>query len=140
MDTIAGIRLPDSALATDAEALVREHSPGSLVDHCRRTYVFGTLATRAANLVVREELAYVAALLHDLRLTERYAGERRFEVDGAEAAHGWATANGLSPDEAQVIWDAIALHTSIGITADRCCGGGLPTSEDMIGHDPFPAS
>lgn len=210
MDTIAGIRIPDSALAADAEGLVREHSPDFLVDHCRRTYVFGALATRAAGLDVREELAYIAALLHDLGLTARYAGQRRFEVDGAEAARDWATANGLSSDETQVIWDAIALHTSIGIadlrspesalvhwgagldvsgfgaeqfdsdvihsvnnaiprdgfaanfgelieatarripaayamtwlahTADRCCGGGLPTSEDMLGHDPFPAT
>jgi hypothetical protein len=207
MLTIAGIRIPDSNLATDAEALVREHSPDFLVAHCQRTYVFGALAATAAGLEVRSELAYVAALLHDLGLTDSYAGERRFEVEGAETARSWARGQGLSDGESQVVWDAIALHTSRGIadvrspecalvhwgagldvagfgieqfdssavesvisafprdgfagkfaelieatarrtpaayaltwlaaTADRCCGGGLPTSEQTIGGDPF---
>lgn len=119
MQTIAGIRIPDSALARDAEALARDHSPGFLVGHVHRTYVFGALATSASGLEVREELAYVAALLHDLGLTERYGGDRRFEVDGADAARDWAVSSGLSDDEAQVVWDAIALHTSVGIADVR---------------------
>ena len=207
MQTVAGIRIPDSALVRDAQAFAWEHSPAFLQRHCERTYVFGALATSAAGLEAQEELAYIAAVLHDLGLTERYGGERRFEVDGAEAARDWATANGLSLDETQVVWDAIALHTSLGIadvrspecalvhwgtgvdvaglfldrldpaavheviaafprdgfvdgiselteaaarrapaayamtwlaaTANRCCGGGLPSSEDMLGQDPF---
>lgn len=124
MDTIAGIRIPDSALARDARELAREHSPDFLLAHCDRTFVFGALATQAAALKIDEEVAYVAALLHDLGLTSRHAGERRFEVDGAEVARSWALANGMSADEADQVWHAIALHTSTGIAEARspeCC-------------------
>jgi hypothetical protein len=120
MRSVHGIRIPDSALARDAEALAREHCPEFLLSHCQRTYVFGALAAAGSGMEVREELAYVAAILHDLGLTDRYAGHgRRFEVAGADVARDWATGNGMSTDEAQVVWDAIALHTSLGIADAR---------------------
>jgi hypothetical protein len=119
METIAGVRIPDSALARDARELAREHSPDFLLAHCDRTFVFGSLATQAAALEVDEELAYVAAILHDLGLTTRYGGERRFEIDGAEAARSWALANGMSADEADHVWHAVALHTTAGVADAR---------------------
>jgi hypothetical protein len=115
MTTVANIRIPDSVLAREAETLLCDISPSFLVGHCRRTYVFGSLAAAGAGLKVNEELAYIASLLHDLGLVEKYVTERRFEVDGAEAARDWALSRGLSPDDARTIWDAIALHTSRGI-------------------------
>ncbi|WP_175530038.1 HD domain-containing protein [Actinopolyspora lacussalsi] len=115
MHVIAGIRIPDSTLTREAHALAARHSPEFLLRHCERTYVFGRLATAAAGLRVREELAYAAALLHDLGLTEHHGGRRRFEVEGAEAAYDWARSSGLADEEARAIWDAIALHTSMGI-------------------------
>ena len=51
-----------------------------------------------------------AALLHDLGLTEKYASQARFEVDGANAARSFLQARGVSPQHVQVVWDAIALH------------------------------
>ena len=119
MNTIAGIRIPDSALARDAHELALELSPDFLLAHVDRTYVFGALAAAGAGLAVDEEVAYVAAILHDLGLTDRHGGERRFEVDGAEAARAWALSNGMSADEAQRVWDAIALHASPGIAEHR---------------------
>jgi HD domain len=119
MNTIAGVRIPDSALARDARALAREHSPDFLLSHVDRTFVFGALVAAGAGVEVQEELAYVGAILHDLGLTERFGGERRFEVDGAEAARSWALANGMSAHEAQQVWDAIALHASPGIADAR---------------------
>jgi hypothetical protein len=119
MDTIAGVRIPDSRLARDAHELAREHSPGFLLGHVDRTFVFGSLATQAASLRVNEEVAYVAAILHDLGLTSLRSGERRFEVDGAEMARSWAMSNGMSADEADHVWQAIALHTSAGIADTR---------------------
>ncbi|MGA2008991.1 MAG: HD domain-containing protein [Solirubrobacteraceae bacterium] len=119
MENIAGIRIPDSTLAKDAHELAREHSPDFLLAHVDRTFIFGSLATLAAALNVDEELAYVAAILHDLGLTRRYGGQRRFEIDGAEVARSWARSNGMSADEADHIWHAIALHTSAGIADAR---------------------
>ena len=138
MNTIAGIRIPDSALARDAHELALELSPDFLLAHVDRTYVFGALAAAGAGLAVDEEVAYVAAILHDLGLTDRHGGERRFEVDGAEAARAWALSNGMSAGDSQRIWDAIALHTSRGIAEHRspeCAlvhwGAGI----DVIGRD-----
>jgi len=119
MNTIVGIRIPDSELARDAREVALELSPDFLLAHVDRTYVFGALAAARAGLAVDEEIAYVAAILHDLGLTDRHGGERRFEVDGAEAARAWALSNGMSADEAQRVWDAIALHASPGIAEHR---------------------
>lgn len=43
-----------------------------------------------------DEIAYIAATLHDLGLTGHAHGERRFEVDGADAARTWALSSGMS--------------------------------------------
>ena len=61
------------------------------------------------------ELLYLGALMHDLGLTERFDGNQRFEVDGADAARSFLLQNGLPEEKAEAVWDAIALHTSIGI-------------------------
>jgi len=119
MDTIVGVRIPDSRLARDAHELAREHSPDFMLGHVDRTFVFGSLATQAASLKFNEEVAYVAAILHDLGLTTLRTGERRFEVEGAEVARSWAMSNGMSADEADHVWLAIALHTSAGIADAR---------------------
>ena len=119
MNTIAGIRIPDSELARGARELALELSPDFLLAHVDRTFVFGAHAAAGAGLAIDEEIAYVAAILHDLGLTDRHGGERRFEVDGAEAARAWARSNGMSADEAQRVWDAIALHAAPGIAEHR---------------------
>ncbi|WP_205697469.1 HD domain-containing protein [Conexibacter sp. SYSU D00693] len=115
METVHGVRIPDSAFAREAEAFMEEHCPEFLGRHCRRTYAFGALAADRLGVAFREELAYAAALLHDLGLVEHHVDGRRFEVAGADVARAWARGQGLSADEAQVIWNAIALHTSLGI-------------------------
>jgi hypothetical protein len=56
------------------------------------------------------ELVATAALLHDLGLTEKYAAEARFEVDGANAARSFLQARSVAPHQIQLVWDAIALH------------------------------
>jgi hypothetical protein len=80
MQTVAGIRIPDSALARDAQAFAWEHSPAFLQRHCERSYVFGALATSAAGLETREELAYIAALLDASVGVDKREAERRLRV------------------------------------------------------------
>jgi hypothetical protein len=58
------------------------------------------------------ELLAVAAVLHDLGLTDRYTGANRFEVDGANAARVFLSDQGISARQMQLVWDAIALHTT----------------------------
>jgi hypothetical protein len=53
--------------------------------------------------------------LHDLGLTQRYAADSRFEVDGANAARSFLMGRGISTQQIQLVWDAIALHTTRSI-------------------------
>jgi hypothetical protein len=112
---VAGVELPDSKLARDATDYVRELSAPIVFNHVLRTYVFGTLLGRAMNLKFDGELFYLGAVLHDLGQTERFMGKQRFEVDGADAAAEFLQDKGVPKESIEVVWDAIALHTSGGI-------------------------
>src|SRR4029453_8941278 len=62
------------------------------------------------------ELLYVAALFHDLGLVDHYHTEtKRFEVDGADAAREFLRGYGIAEPQADLVWEAIALHTTPGI-------------------------
>lgn len=112
-ETIAGIAVPDTALAREATALVRQAADDTLFHHSRRVFLWGMLKTAARGLEVDPELAYVGGLFHDLGLTADYrTKDRRFELDGAEAAYGFLRDHGRSEEEARNVWLAIALHTT----------------------------
>lgn len=111
------ISLPDSDICQKATRLVSEVSSKSLCNHCLRTFFFGDLLGRRDGLKYDRELLYLGAVLHDLGLTERFDGEQRFEVDGADAARTFVIEHGLSEEKAEIVWDAIALHTSMGIAS-----------------------
>jgi hypothetical protein len=112
---VAGVELPDSKLARDATDYVRELSAPVVFNHVLRTYVFGALLGRAMNLKFDGELFYLGAVLHDLGQTERFMGKQRFEVDGADAAAEFLQDKGVPKESIEVVWDAVALHTSGGI-------------------------
>ncbi|WP_437609914.1 HD domain-containing protein [Sorangium sp. So ce834] len=116
---IAGIHAPDTRLAQDATALAREVSALYLFHHVMRSYYFGELAARQSGLACDRELLYLSVVLHDLGLTERFAGPERFEVDGANAARAFLEGRGLPREKASLVWDAIALHTSLGIAPHK---------------------
>ncbi|WP_437570893.1 HD domain-containing protein [Sorangium sp. So ce542] len=116
---IAGIHAPDTRLAQDATMLARQVSAPYLFHHVMRSYYFGELATRQRGLACDRELLYLSVVLHDLGLTERFAGPERFEVDGANAARTFLVDRGLPREKASLVWDAIALHTSLGIAQHK---------------------
>ncbi|XYI01916.1 HD domain-containing protein [Sorangium sp. So ce1128] len=116
---IAGIQAPDTRLARDATDLAREVSEPYLFHHVMRSYYFGELAGRRHGIAFDRELLYVSAVLHDLGLTERFAGPERFEVDGANAARTFLEGRGLPREKVSLVWDAIALHTSLGIASHK---------------------
>ena len=53
--------------------------------------------------------------MHDLGLVPPYPGDNRFEVDGADAAREFCSKHQVAPERADLVWEAIALHTSPGI-------------------------
>ena len=116
LKSVAGVTIPDTALCNAAVDLLESSSPAFLCTHCLRTYVFGGLAVRSlGRSPVDEEAAFCAAILHDLGLVPPYRRDNRFEVDGADAARAFCATHQVSPERADVVWQAIALHTSPGI-------------------------
>jgi hypothetical protein len=112
-EVIAGIRIPDSKLAREATDLLREHGTPLLFAHSLRVYLFGAIRGRHRGWAVDHELLYFGAVFHDLGLTAKYRSpDHRFEVDGANAARDFLRANGIDEATAEVVWDAIALHTT----------------------------
>ncbi len=112
----AGIRVPDSTLAREATALVRDSASELIYDHSRRVYFFGALQGRNRDLGFDPELLYVAAMFHDLGLGEPFHGSgRRFEVDSADEARRFLRERQVPEDGVRRVWTAIALHTTPGI-------------------------
>jgi HD superfamily phosphodiesterase len=108
----AGIKVPDTILVRDAIDLSRSLLEPSLFNHVMRSWLFGVLLSEGAELAPDAELLAVAAVLHDLGLTNRYTAENRFEVDGANAARAFLKDRDISAQQTQLVWDAIALHTT----------------------------
>jgi hypothetical protein len=108
----AGIKTPDTTLVRDAIDLSRSSLEPYLFNHVMRSWLFGIVLSEGAELAPDPELLAVAAVLHDRGLTDRYTAENRFEVDGANTARAFLKDRGISTQQMQVVWDAIALHTT----------------------------
>ena len=109
---LAGIKVTDTTLVRDAIDLSRSLLELYLFNHVMRSWLFGILLSEGAEIAPDPELLAVSAVLHDLGLTDRYTAENRFEVDGANAARAFLKDRGISTQQTQVVWDAIALHTT----------------------------
>jgi HD superfamily phosphodiesterase len=113
---IAGIKIPDSKMARDLTQLIRDTEPDLLFHHSTRVYLFGALTGKRKGLKFDPELLYIGAMFHDIGLTEAYRhSQLRFEVDGANAARDFLRSYGIPQASVEIVWDAIALHTSPGI-------------------------
>jgi hypothetical protein len=114
--SVAGIVLPDSALALAAASLCFSASPELLYNHCLRSYVFAGLLFKKLGKSYDRELAFVGAVLHDLGLLDAYMSPTaRFEIDGADAAMKFLREHRVPQKRAEIVWDAIALHTNLAI-------------------------
>jgi hypothetical protein len=112
-ETIAGVQIPDSALAKDATELIRDTTNELIYHHSRRVFLFGSLQSRRLHITPDPELLYVAALFHDTGLVPPYRGTaQRFEMDSADAARAFLASHGFTAAETDVVWTAIALHTT----------------------------
>ena len=116
---IAGIRLPDSTLTRKAVDLLFRVSPLVLRAHVLRTFVFGSLVGKRQGLRYDEELFFLGAILHDLGLTKGFRSSDRFEVVGADAADAFLKEEGVESERREIVWDAIALHTSVAIASRK---------------------
>jgi len=113
---IEGVAIPDSKLAREITALVRDTVTPLLFHHSSRVYYFGALAGQHRGLKFDPELLYAGAMFHDMGLMPRHSSpNERFEVDGANVARDFLRGHGISEAEIGIVWTAIALHTTPGI-------------------------
>lgn len=112
-EIIAGVPIPDSVLAREAAELIRDTTTELIYHHSRRVFLFGSLQSRQRNIDPDPELLYIAAMFHDTGLVPPHRGaEQRFELDSADAARDFLASRGLTGSDADVVWTAIALHTT----------------------------
>jgi hypothetical protein len=120
--------LPTGQLADASLAIARSSVKRSIVDHSIRSFLFARLLADREGLLVDaeydEDMLFAATVMHDLGLGEHATGEARFEVEGADLAADVLRKHGVAEPDINRVWEAIALHSSVGI-ADR---RGLLTS------------
>jgi HD domain len=137
--TISGVRIPDSKLAKAATALVRDTESDLLFHHSTRVFYFGALAGERRKLKFDPELLYIGAMFHDLGLTKKYgSAKERFEVDSANAARDFLRQHRIDEAAIEIVWDAIALHTTPGIPQHKKPEVALVTAGvemDVLGLD-----
>src|SRR3982074_540350 len=93
-NSIADVRIPDSKLAGEVTELVRDTESPLLFHHSSRVYYFGALAGKHRGLSFDPDLLYAGAMFHDMGLTEQHSSVNQ-RID--------------------LVWTAIALHTTPGI-------------------------
>jgi HD domain len=114
--SLAGIRIPDSRLASAITELVRDTETPLLFHHSSRVYYWGALAGKRRGLSFDPELLYAGAMFHDMGLTHQHSStNERFEVDGANAARDFLRSHRIAQHDIDTVWTAIALHTTPGI-------------------------
>ena len=116
------LTIPDTGVAREAEELCREASSPMLVNHCFRTFVWGTILGESDGLRPDPELLYVASMLHDLALTDRYRDYAPMPCFGARAgliATDWAREREWPAHRCSTLADAISLHLNTRVPPEH---------------------
>ncbi len=140
-DEISGVHIPDSAIAQAAADKARAEMPKFLFNHCVRIFVWGSLVAAQKGWTYDADVAFVASVLHDIGLIEKYEVEGvRFEQAGGEAVKQWGIDNGLTAAQAETVFNAIALHTKRGTEnnpSPEVAMAHIGAAVDFLGEDPF---
>ncbi|KAF2466355.1 uncharacterized protein BDR25DRAFT_306174 [Lindgomyces ingoldianus] len=125
---LAGITVPDTPLITKAIAFARRHMDDQGYKHVVRSWLTGQaiishLPPPAQQSIDLEAYA-LSTILHDLgwsKSPELISKDKCFEVDSANAAREFLLREGEASEwnkhRIQLVWDAIALHSSPQIAA-----------------------
>jgi hypothetical protein len=115
--------LPAGALADGSLAIARSSVSPPIVDHSIRSFLFARLLASHEGCLddadYDEDLLFAATVMHDLGLGEQATGTARFEVEGADLAAAVLRTYGVAERDVDRVWEAIALHASIGIAHRR---------------------
>jgi hypothetical protein len=117
------LRLPTGPLVDASLALVRSTESRPIADHSIRSFLFARLLADHEGCLndaaYDEELLFAATVMHDLGLGEHARGQARFEVEGADLAAAVLREHGVAEADVDRVWEAIALHSSIGLAERR---------------------
>ena len=128
--TTLDLMLLSSALVRAAYEHAQEMSDPWLFNHVVRSWLFAAALAQAQQLKHDAERVAASTLFHDIGLTTAFTGEARFEVFRANAARDFVASRGVDTRGQQIIWDAIALHTTPSIAHFKevevaCCQRGI---------------
>jgi hypothetical protein len=125
----SGVTFPESDLLKSALEYAKKHTSPSILNHCLRSAAFALLlAPRLEQIKGTQpdlDLVVYACIMHDLGLatTEGLrSGDKRFEVDGANLGRQFLLNQGhdvWGARQMQLVWDAIALHTTGSIAQHK---------------------
>lgn len=141
---LAGIDLPDTPIVTRAIEHARQACEPYLFNHVMRSWLFAVRLGEIQGVRHDGEVLAVGTLLHDVTLNERFAGPRRFEVEGADLARAFAQEAGLDARRTQLVWDSVALNStpSIGLYKEAevmLCTAGICLDVVGLQYDLVPA-
>ncbi|MEV0032578.1 nuclear transport factor 2 family protein [Nocardia sp. NPDC050793] len=141
-DFYTDFQLPETALAVAAFRFAEQAESAVVFHHSVRAFVYARVLAERRGLVAAadydEELLFLGCVLHDLGLSEPGNGDQRFEVDGADMAAAFLLEQGVEESRIETVWDAVALHTSVGIAGRKRPEIALThagTGADVIGLD-----
>ncbi|KAH8683888.1 hypothetical protein BGZ61DRAFT_357162 [Ilyonectria robusta] len=124
---IAGVTVVDTPVVRAAQGYARAHSEDFAFNHVMRSWILGVVVYQelhAKGILPQMDLEAhaISAIFHDLGWDctgALVSQDKRFEVDGAEAARAWieeeqrgGRAEHWDEHRIQLVWDAIALHTT----------------------------
>jgi hypothetical protein len=117
--TIAGVAIPDSALAREATEFVRDASTQLLFDHSRRVFLWALMRAEQLSLGYDAELLYVGAMFYDVGLLVGHRSpDERFEIDGANAARAFLERHGLPEEQVMTARESSGSGVA-GVQASR---------------------
>lgn len=115
--------LPETPAARRAAEYVRARVSEPIANHSFRCYLFGMLLAEREGIQPGSEfdpeLLFLACVMHDVGTSPEARGGQRFELDGADMAAELLTGQGFGAKEVDLVWEAIALHTTPGIPERR---------------------
>ena len=117
------LALPAGPLAEASLSVVTATESKLIADHSIRSFLYARLLADQEgsrhDAAYDENLLFAACVMHDLGLGSRAAGQARFEVEGADLSATVLTEHGVAAPEVDRVWEAIALHSSVGIAHRR---------------------
>lgn len=108
---------PVTPAAEAALSVATRFCSPALLNHSIRSYLWGAMYGTAHGIAFDDELYYVAALLHDIGLTEAFDSHRLpFEEAGGRLAWVFGVAAGWPAERAARVSEIIVLHMRDEVT------------------------